>query len=93
MTTLEQLIKGALDDGIELKEKDHAGTRVDGEDFRNVLANTNLPFSYYCGLSEYEVDGYWNELRTNDGTKVLDMDAPNEMTLEDWATYIDKFSN
>ena len=66
---------------------------IDGEIFRGILGTTELPFTYYCGLSEYNCDGYWNELREykDDKVIVLDIDAPNSNSIEDWAEYLSGF--
>lgn len=62
------------------------GMMVDGESFRMILGETEFDVQYFLGLSESESYGYWNELR-RDGF-ILDVDAPDEQTIEEWAEYL-----
>ena len=62
---------------------------IEVTDMRDAIYELNL--SIYVGLQEYEVYGIWNELRQ--GNIVLDMDAPDNLTLDRWVVYLYKHCN
>ena len=69
------------------KDNDYIdGMMIQAEDMRGLIGDTDIDVILYVGLQEYEVDGTWNELRI--GKMVVDIDAPNELTLKEWVKYL-----
>lgn len=95
-TTLEKLIDATKEYGLVpseyLKDNDYIENMlVNGSDFRSLLAMSDIDLAYYHELNESETSDYWNELRL--GNIVVDTDAPEELTVEEWAEYLDRMIN
>lgn len=92
MTTLEQI--KATDDFMELVASEHQqdqgymdGMLVEVADIRNIINDINIDLAIYVGLTEYDVDGTWNETRVDQ--RVVD-ETPDELTTKEWAEYFDR---
>ena len=61
--------------------------KISFSDFENIISDTNIDLAFYNDVTNGQSGDYWHEVRdTND--KVLDHDAPNELTLDEWVDYL-----
>lgn len=88
---LKQLL--ATDRLMELVASEHQkdleyikGMLVNIEDMRGILIDSEVEAEVYVALQEYDCEGVWNELRI--ASMVMDMDAPEEQTVDEWAGYL-----
>lgn len=64
------------------------GVLIEAVDMRTILNDISIDVALYVGLQEYDVYEVWNELRI--GNRVVDMDAPDNLTTKEWADYFDR---
>lgn len=61
--------------------------KISISDIENIVSETEIDLAIYSEVSNGQSGDYWNEVRdTND--RVLDHDAPNELTLDAWVDYL-----
>jgi len=90
MTTLEKLTKEIIKEG--LVESEYVNDNVYIENM--LVSFGDLPYEFDGLELSHEVTNgdsgdYWNEIRDEEG-RPLDLDAPEELTVKEWAEYFDR---